>query len=163
MVEIKEISYKDERLEFFVDQRTVVQRRYDKLAKTIKPDEPYLSERRQLLDDCGRELSFYNDVIEMLENDVVSKRTLDVYMRLNSELEQELATTYDKLDEAESNVAKKIFEEIELFLNKAIDGWRKERKFAYNDRQIEMIDFRNGALKYCLHEIAELKKKYPTE
>jgi hypothetical protein len=26
-----------------------------------------------------------------------------------------------------------------------------------------MIDFRNGALKYCLHEIAELKKKYPME
>lgn len=46
MVEIKEISYKDERLEFFADQRKVVQRRYDKLAKTIKPDEPYLSERR---------------------------------------------------------------------------------------------------------------------
>ncbi len=59
-----------------------------------------------------------------------------------------------------SEVAREIFEEIELFLKKAIDGWRKERKFAYNDRQIEMIDFRNGAFKYCLHEIAELKKKY---
>ena len=62
-----------------------------------------------------------------------------------------------------SEIAREIFEEIELFLNKAIDGWRKERKVAYNDRQIEMIDFRNGAFKYCLHEIADLKKKYTGE
>lgn len=144
MVEIKEISYKDERLEFFVDQRTVVQRRYDKLAKTIKPDEPYLSERRQLLDDCGRELNFYNDVIEMLENDVVSKRTLDVYMRLNSELEQELATTYDKLDEAENKVANNIFEEID--------------EFTY--RYLNDADYAGGDL---IYDIAELKKKYLPE
>lgn len=134
MVEIKEISYKDERLGFFADQRKLVQKRYDRLEKQIKPDEPYTSERREFLSDLGRELSFYNDVVEMLEHDVVPK----------------------------SEVAK-IFEEIELFLNKAIDGWRKERKVAYNDRKIEMIDFRNGAFKYCLHEIAELKKKYATK
>lgn len=144
MAEIKEISYKDERLEFFVDQRTVVQRRYDKLAKTIKPDEPYLSERRQLLDDCGRELNFYNDVIAMLENDVVSKRTLDVYMRLNSELEQELATTYDKLDEAENKVANNIFEEID--------------EFTY--RYLNDADYAGGDL---IYDIAELKKKYLPE
>lgn len=134
MVEIKEMSYKDERLGFFADQRKLVQKRYDRLEKQIKPDEPYTSERREFLSDLGRELSFYNDVVEMLEHGVVPK----------------------------SEVAK-IFEEIELFLNKAIDGWRKERKVAYNDRQIEMIDFRNGAFKYCLHEIAELKKKYITD
>lgn len=73
MVEIKETSYKDERLGFFADQRKLVQKRYDRLEKQIKPDEPYLSERRQFLADCGRELSFYNDVIEMLENDVAPK------------------------------------------------------------------------------------------
>ena len=134
MVEIKEMSYKDERLGFFADQRKLVQKRYDRLEKQIKPDEPYTSERREFLSDLGRELSFYNDVVEMLEHGVVPK----------------------------SEVAK-IFEEIELFLNKAIDGWRKERKVAYNDRQIEMIDFRNGTFKYCLHEIAELKKKYITD
>lgn len=144
MATIKEVSYKDERLEFFADQRKVVQRRYDKLAKTIKPDEPYLSERRQLLDDCGRELSFYNDVIEMLENDVVSKRTLDVYMRLNSELEQELATTYDKLDEAENKVANNIFEEID--------------EFTY--RYLNDADYAGGDL---IYDIAELKKKYLPE
>lgn len=134
MVTMNMISYKDERLGFFADQRKLVQKRYDRLEKQIKPDEPYTSERREFLNDLGRELSFYNDVIEMLENGVIPKSDVE-----------------------------KIFEEIELFLNKAIDGWEKERKVAYNDRQIEMIDFRNGAFKYCLHEIAELKKKYSTK
>lgn len=73
MVTIKEISYKDDRLGFFADQRKLVQKRYDRLEKQIKPDEPYLSERREFLSDLGRELSFYNDVIEMLENDVVPR------------------------------------------------------------------------------------------
>lgn len=73
MVEIKEISYKDERLGFFADQRKLVQKRYDRLEKQIKPDEPYTSERREFLSDLGRELSFYNDVIEMLENDVAAE------------------------------------------------------------------------------------------
>ena len=71
---IKETSYKDERLGFFADQRKLVQKRYDKLEKQIKPDEPYLSERRQFLSDCGRELSFYNDVIAMLEDDIRKSR-----------------------------------------------------------------------------------------
>jgi hypothetical protein len=73
MVEIKETSYKDERLGFFADQRKLVQKRYDRLEKQIKPDEPYTSERREFLSDCGRELSFYNDVIKMLEDDAVTE------------------------------------------------------------------------------------------
>ena len=51
-------------------------------------------------------------------------------------------------------------EELELCLNKAIDDWHKERRFCSNNRQIEMIDFRNDAYKYCLYVIAELRKKY---
>lgn len=70
MAELKEITYKEERLGFFADQRKTVQKRYDRLEKAIKPDEPYLSERRQFLSDLGRELSFYNDVIKMLEDDL---------------------------------------------------------------------------------------------
>ena len=73
MVEIKEISYKDERIGFFADQRKLVQKRYDRLEKQIKPDEPYTSERREFLSDLGRELSFYNDVIKMLEDDAVTE------------------------------------------------------------------------------------------
>lgn len=77
MVTINEISYEDERLGFFADQRKLVQKRYDRLARQIKPDEPYTSERREFLSDCGRELSFYNDVIEMLENGVVPKSKVE--------------------------------------------------------------------------------------
>lgn len=73
MVTMKETLYKDERLGFFADQRKLVQKRYDRLEKQIKPDEPYTSERREFLSDLGRELSFYNDVIEMLENDAMPK------------------------------------------------------------------------------------------
>ena len=76
MVEIKEISYKDERLEFFEEKRKEVQRAYERLEKQIKPDVRYLSERVQILSDCGRELSFYNDVIEMLENDEVVPKVI---------------------------------------------------------------------------------------
>ena len=144
MVEIKETSYKDERLGFFADQRKLVQKRYDRLEKQIKPDEPYTSERREFLSDLGRELSFYNDVIEMLENGVVPKSDVELYMRLNAELEQELAATYDKLEEAESKVAKNIFEEID--------------KFAY--RYLNDADYSGGDM---IYDIAELKKKYPTE
>lgn len=70
MDELKLITYKEERLIYFTDQRKLVKKRYDRLEKAIKPDEPYLSERRQFLSDLGRELSFLNDVIKMLEDDL---------------------------------------------------------------------------------------------
>lgn len=139
MVEIKETSYKDERLGFFADQRKLAQKRYDRLEKQIKPDEPYTSERREFLSDLGRELSFYNDVIEMLENGVVPKSDLNLYIQLNAELEQELAATYDKLEEAENKV-EKIFEEI--------------NKFTY--RYLNDADYAGGDL---IYDIADLKSK----
>lgn len=69
MVEIKAISYEEERLKFFIDQRQKVQKECERLERMIEPFESYLSERRQLLSDCARKLSFYDDVIEMLEDD----------------------------------------------------------------------------------------------
>ena len=144
MVTMNMISYEDERLGFFADQRRVVQKRYDRLEKQIKPDEPYTSERREFFSDCGRELSFYNDVIEMLENGVVAKKIFEVYRRLNDELEEELATVYDKLEESESKVAEKIFEEIDKFIYRYL-----------NDN-----DYSGGDL---IYDINELKKKYLTE
>lgn len=140
MVEIKETSYKDERLGFFADQRKLVQKRYDRLEKQIKPDEPYISERREFLSDLGRELSFYNDVVEMLEHGVVPKSELELYMRLNAELEQELATTYDKLEEAESKIIKEIFEEID--------------KITYH--YLNDVDYSGGDL---IYDITELKNR----
>lgn len=68
MVEIKVISYEEERLEFFIDQRQKTQRECERLERAIKPFESYLSERRKLLSDCARKLSFYDDVIKILED-----------------------------------------------------------------------------------------------
>lgn len=78
MAELKLITYKEERLIYFADQRKLVQKRYDRLEKAIKPDEPYLSERRQFLSDLGRELSFLNDVIKMLEDDLHAHQKKEV-------------------------------------------------------------------------------------
>ena len=70
METLKVLSYKEQRLGYFVDQRRAVQRRYKRLEKLVKPEDSYLSESRRLLSECGMELSFYNDVIAMLEEDM---------------------------------------------------------------------------------------------
>ena len=106
--------------------------------------------------------------------DVVPKSHYDCLLSLNSRLEKEMGRKEEKIQElikqidnveveTALEVAREIFEEVELFLNKAIDGWKKERRFCYHNRDIEMIDFRNDAFKYCLNKIAELKKKYTEE
>lgn len=70
MMTLKSVSYKEQRLSFFADQRKTVQRRLKRLEKLVKPEDSYLSEPVRLLSECGMELSFYNDVIEMLEADM---------------------------------------------------------------------------------------------
>lgn len=70
MYQLKEVTYKEERLGFFADQRRAVQRRYKRLEKLVKPEDSYLSESRRLLRDCAIELNFYDDVIAMLEEDM---------------------------------------------------------------------------------------------
>lgn len=96
-------------------------------------------------------MSFYNDVIEILENGVVSKSEVDLYKRLNDELEDELASTYDKLENAKSDVAREIFEEIgeALFNNHCVDDG--------TDYPIPHY------LEELKDDIAKLKKKYVTE
>ena len=75
MFKLETISYEEERLSFFIDQQKVVQKRYKRLERGLSPDEPYLSERRHLLSECGRELSFYNDVINMLLDKLQDKKS----------------------------------------------------------------------------------------
>ena len=74
--------------------------------------------------------------------DVVPKSEVDLYRKQVDELEDELAQTYDKLENAKAEVAREIFEEIEKCL-----------KHDY----ISSIGVYNGALEL---RIAELKKKY---
>lgn len=154
-MEIKEISYKDERLGFFADQRKLVQKRYDRLEKQIKPDEPYTSERREFLSDLGRELSFYNDVIEMLENDVVPK----------SEEGAECPTCHGTgrigtTDWLTKNISKKQLAEEKA---KAIAEHEQYIKSEYANKIFEDI-YRIGGCSDGIRlnhwDVAELKKKY---
>lgn len=134
MVEIKEISYKDERLGFFADQRKLAQKRYDSLEKQIKPDEPYTSERREFLSDLGRELSFYNDVVEMLEHGVIPK--------------SEVTKIFEEIENKISEDINDIVERVNRITDPdAIDG------------QYETI----STLEWVLNSIAEIKKKYVIE
>ena len=67
MTKIEVITYEEERLNYFLEQRNRMQNRYERWAKIIdKQDLPYLSEDLQMLSELGRELSFYNDVIDLL-------------------------------------------------------------------------------------------------
>lgn len=168
MVTMNMISYEDERLGFFVDQRRVAQKRYDRLEKQIKPDEPYLSERRQLLSDCGRELSFYNDVIEMLENGVVPKSEYDNVVTLWADNYTDAVDKWERayedleidFENAKTNGAKEIFEEIENKIRKDInniaDSVNRITDPDAIDGQYTTID----TLEWVLDSIAELKKKY---
>ena len=59
----------------------------------------------------------YGDAIDAIENaptaDVVPKSEVDLYRKQVDELEDELASTYDKLETAKAKVAREIFEEID--------------------------------------------------
>lgn len=67
MIELKVITYEEDRMNYFLNQREKLQKKYDRLDREIKDDEPYFSERRILLDDYVGQLSFLDDVIKMLE------------------------------------------------------------------------------------------------
>lgn len=71
---ITQITYEEDRLLFFSEQKRLAEKRYKRLAKLVKPDDPYLSETRQLLSEAGRELSFYNDVVEMLLRELSERK-----------------------------------------------------------------------------------------
>ena len=54
MAELKLITYKEERLIYFADQRKLVQKRYDRLEKAIKPDEDWISVHNVLVPGSTR-------------------------------------------------------------------------------------------------------------
>ena len=73
MIEIKEITYEEDRLNYFKTRRSHVEHRYERWKDLVDRKEsssylPYLSDDFELLSELGREISFYNDVIEMLTN-----------------------------------------------------------------------------------------------
>ena len=69
----KTITYEEDRLSFFIDQRNIAEKKYKRVMKQLKPDDSYISEIRLLASETGQELSFYNDVVEMLARDLTEK------------------------------------------------------------------------------------------
>ena len=65
---------------------------------------------------------------EIPSADVVPKSEVELYKRQVDELEDELASTYDKLENAKTDVAREIFEEIEA-------GLEYEKSCFYNALQ----------------------------
>lgn len=100
-------------------------------------------------DDALIPLSDVRKALLMVPVENVAPRAeVELYKRQVNELEDELATTYDKLENAKAEVAREIFEEIE----------KHGRKVQSSDWNGEFWDV--GIL---MRDIAELKKKYTEE
>ena len=70
---IKTITYEEDRLSFFIDQRNLAEKKHKRVLRQLKPDDSYISEINLLASETGQELSFYNDVVEMLARDLTEK------------------------------------------------------------------------------------------
>ena len=64
---IKEITYAESRLEFFKTKRDMEIKRYEnfKNSKTLKNLPPI--ERQRMLSEIGERISYWNDIVELLE------------------------------------------------------------------------------------------------
>lgn len=76
---IKTVTYEEDRLCYFSEQRKIVLKRYNRLKRTKSLMISSSDELDDQLSDLGRELSFYNDVIEMLEKDIKSYKAKTKY------------------------------------------------------------------------------------
>lgn len=66
-MQIEVVTYERERLDYFTELMQLARTRYSLLYHKFK-DAPYMSEEHQMLSDMGREVQFFGDVVEMLEN-----------------------------------------------------------------------------------------------
>ena len=67
---IKTVTYEEDRLCYFLEQRKIILKRYNRLKRTKSLMIPGSDELDKQLSDLGREISFYDDVIEMLGKDI---------------------------------------------------------------------------------------------
>ena len=65
-IEIKVVTYKEERLNYFTALYEKAKNKFDRLFKKHK-DAPYLSDEFQKLSDAGHETEFLGDVVKMLK------------------------------------------------------------------------------------------------
>ena len=67
-IEIEVVTYEEARLTFFKAQRDIATKRYEQFQKSKSLKELPPMEQHRLLSIIGERLSFWNDIIEMLEN-----------------------------------------------------------------------------------------------
>ena len=65
-IEIKVVTYKEERLNYFTALYEKAKNKFDRLFKKHK-DAPYLSNEFQKMSDAGHEVEFLGDVVKMLK------------------------------------------------------------------------------------------------
>ena len=69
-MEIKVITYEESRLEFFRKELKAATRKMERIRRTLNRNESPMSEKSLMLDDAGAEVSYYRDVVKMLEDNV---------------------------------------------------------------------------------------------
>lgn len=69
-MEIKVITYEESRLEFFKKELKMAQNKLERIKRTCNRNESPLSEKSLMLDDAGAEVSYYRDIVKMLEDNV---------------------------------------------------------------------------------------------
>lgn len=67
---IKVITYEESRLEFFKKELKMAQNKLERIRRTCNRNESPLSEKSLMLDDAGAEVSYYRDIVKMLEENV---------------------------------------------------------------------------------------------
>ena len=66
-MELKVITYEESRLEFFRQKRDIEQRYYDSFIKSQRFKSLPPSEQELALSEIGERISYWNDIVKMLE------------------------------------------------------------------------------------------------
>ena len=66
-MEIKVITYEESRLEFFRQKRDMEVKRYEQFVKSKSLAELPKMEQRRMLSEIGERISYWNDIVKMLE------------------------------------------------------------------------------------------------
>lgn len=78
-MKIKTVTYEEDRLCYFSEQRKIILKRYNRLRRTKSLMIPGSEKLDNQLSDLGREISFYDDIIEMLGKDIKPSKAKTKY------------------------------------------------------------------------------------
>jgi len=75
-MEIKVITYEESRLEFFKKEMKMAQNKLERIRRMCNRNESPMSEKSLMLDDAGTEVSYYRDIVKMLEEKANENHTM---------------------------------------------------------------------------------------